>query len=178
MNTVKSLAGISTLVTILTIVLTLECRAADSSSQALGFRIRNHIDHSIFVESPFGENDISYGLAYEYHDNNGLWRLGVDYTPDVSGDSMIEYAVTPNLSLIAKDGMWRGGLGILSTYTSHETMGTDWSDLYWQFLFGIALDVGALSLDVSAFYVFDDWDNLSEFDFDDIEFGAGIAYLF
>ena len=98
--------------------------------------------------------------------------------PSLSGNVEADYAITPQLNLLFKDRMLQGGVGILSTYTTGGPQ-DDWTDLYWQFLVGLSFPVSAkLKLDVMAYYPFDSWGNLDQFEFEYIEYGAWIGYQF
>jgi hypothetical protein len=56
--------------------------------------------------------------------------------------------------------------------------GRDWLNMYWQIILGISFPVAKLQLDVHALYPFEAWNELGNFDFDDIEFGAWLVYPF
>lgn len=128
---------------------------------------------------PFAKGDLSYGATYEYEDQNALWQLGVDVTPKFKSPSAEDYAVTPQLNLLLKDQIFRGGLGILSTYTRDNAGKGDWMDLYWQFILGVEIPLpGRLVASANAYYVFDKWDNLNSFDFKDVEYGVSLGYKF
>ena len=140
---------------------------------------RYHQDNSSFVGYPFAKGDLSYGATYEYEDQNALWQLGVDVTPKFKSPSAEDYAVTPQLNLLLKDQIFRGGLGILSTYTRDNAGKGDWMDLYWQFILGVEIPLpGRLVASANAYYVFDKWDNLNSFDFKDVEYGVSLGYKF
>ena len=151
---------------------------------AISVGARRHMDHSVFLDLPFGDEDFSYALAYEYHEDIGYWQIAVNYMPDPSGTAgtnsadSIDYVITPQINLIIKDGPWRGGLGALRSYIHDKEKGGDWPDLYWQFILGVHLPVMAVQIDVHAFYVFEDWDMLDEFEFKDVEFGIWLNYTF
>jgi hypothetical protein len=149
-------------------------------TQSFGVGARSHQERTSFSELPFKDGDLSYSAAYEYHDGDAFWQLACDVTPglDGSGTNAADYAITPQLNLLLKDKMLQGGVGILSTYTHGEEDG-DWTDLYWQFILGVSLPLpGSLSVEINAYYVFESWDNIGEFDFGDIEYGAFLNYKF
>ena len=140
--------------------------------------MRKHVDHSAFADRPFGDDDISYGVAYEYHEEKACWQLALDYAPDVEGTNGVDYVLTPQLTLIGKDRLWRGGLGVLTSYVSADD-DDDWTGLNWPFLLGIHLgQPRRLGLDLSTYYVFEKWSDIGEFDWDDIEFGGRLSFPF
>lgn len=148
------------------------------AENAISVNARYHSDHSVFEELPFDDGDVSYGLAYECHEESGYWQVGVDYAPDASGIESTDYVITPQINLVFKDNMWRGGVGALRSYIHDETSGGNWSDLYWQLLAGIELPLFGIQLDLHTYYVFEEWKQLDEFDWDDLEFGAGLKFSF
>jgi hypothetical protein len=151
--------------------------AGGPHAAALGARVQ--VEHSVFEELPFGDNDLTYALAYEYHEKIGYWQAAVAFTPDIDGAGSVDYAITPNLNLIFKDKIWRGGIGLLASYLDGGDDGTDWTDAYWQFILGVSVPLaGRLSLDVHSYYVFENWDALDEFDVDDLEFGGWLSFSF
>jgi hypothetical protein len=149
-----------------------------AGQQGVGVGVRQHVGQPDFEKLPFGDGDVSYGLDYEYHEQNSMWQIALGYAPEVTGTNDVDYAVTPQLSLLLKDGMWRGGLGILDTYSAGlADAESRWSSLYWQFLVGVTIPVGSLSLNVSAHYVFDNWKHVRDFDLRDVEFGAWLSLM-
>lgn len=126
------------------------------------------MDHSVFTEYPFGDDDFSARVAYEYHEKGAYWQLAMDYVWDPSAVGSLDYILTPEINVIFKDNLWRGGLGVLSSYTSGAT--DDWTDIYWQFLAGIHLPMFTLDVKLDVAYVFKDWGDVSDFDTDDLEY--------
>lgn len=148
--------------------------ADQGTANALVLGVRQHVRHSVATDLPYGDNDISYLLGYEWREASACWQLAVDYAPDV--DSVgVDYVLTPQLNLIVNDGIWRGGVGILKSYIADD-MNTDWEDIYWQFILGIGIPLGGLTVDVDAFYAFEDWGDIGDFDTDDLEFGASLSF--
>lgn len=154
--------------------------ARAANDQAAGFQMRHHMEHSVFTELPFAEGDLSYGLAYEYHnEDKSFFQFALDFTPDVTGTSSVDTAWTPRINLFAKDRFWRAGIGISKSYLKSDTTGNDWTDLYWQGTIGVNIPFSRkLGLDLCAFYDFDKWNKLSDFDFGDVEYGALLKYFF
>tara|TARA_B100000809_G_scaffold71165_1_gene68773 strand:- start:34 stop:549 length:516 start_codon:yes stop_codon:yes gene_type:complete len=164
-----------------TIILTLlvACLVSPAFAKSAGkisIGARQHVEHSAFNELPFVDDDISYGLAYEGRDQNAIWQLAVTYTPELDGSELLDYALTPQLNLLAIDRQWRTGLGILQTYVETDT-DSEWTDLYWQFLFGINLgDPSSFDLQIMANYVFESWSDISDFEGNDIEFSVWLSF--
>jgi hypothetical protein len=178
------------LLTIMCGLLTL-CMPYAQASSAIGVGARRHVQHTAYEDYPYGDGDLSYTIAYEYHDAAGYWQLMVGFTPDVEartedeGDgtgeedegTVVDSIITPQINLMIEDRMWLAGVGILSDYieTSEDT---EWSDIYWQVMLGLLIPLGNLELEVLAYYPFEDWGTIGDFDVDDIEFGASIKFLF
>jgi hypothetical protein len=147
-------------------------------SQSLNVGAKYHQKHSVFTALPYDDGDISYSVAYEYRDADALWQLACDVTPEFESRDDLDYGVTPQLNLLLVDRIFQGGLGVLSTFTDGE-MGSDWMDLYWQFILGLALPLpGPFSVQINAYYVFESWSDVGDFDVDDIEYGAYVGYKF
>jgi hypothetical protein len=168
MNYKLYLFGIITLAAVAT-------RPVQAATHEWGLGGRYHMDHSVFEELPFGDEDIGYGLAYEYHDVSAFWQIAVTYAPDVTGTNGIDSVTTPELNLIFDDSWLRLGLGILSSYVRQDVGGNDWTDLYWQFIVGLNFPISSLTLSINAYYPFEDWGNLEAFDAADIEYGAWLT---
>ena len=152
--------------------------ASATSSSGFDVGARYHICHSEFADLPYADGDMTYALGYEIHDENGLLQLLCGFTPEFSGRNDLDYGITPEANLLLTDGLFQGGLGILSTYTKNAS-GHDWMDLYWQWVLGLNIPLGKrVSLQANAYYVFESWDRLNKFAFDDVEFGGFITYNF
>ena len=151
-----------------------------AGSQVLDLGARYHMKHSEFTSLPYADGDLSYGLGYEIHDENGLLQLICGVTPDFKDHKDLDYGITPEGNLLFADGIFQGGLGILSTYTSGGADGSgDWMDLYWQWVLGLNIPLGnRLAIQANAYYVFESWSKLNKFAFEDVEFGAYLGYKF
>lgn len=152
--------------------------AGSGNSSALSVGARLHSQHSVFTELPYGDDDVSYLLAWEGHEEDGYWQIAVDYAPDVSGIPTTDYVITPQLNLIWNDGIFIGGLGGLQSYVSDSATGEDWTDFYWQFTLGLRIPLGGLALAVQTYYVFDKWDELDQFEGKDLDYGVLLSYAF
>ena len=151
--------------------LSLALSPADAAN-SIGVGAKYHREHSAFDELPYADGDLSYTAAYEYHSGPSFWQIAVDYAYDVGEGVIVDQVFTPQINLLFQDRYWVGGMGILGTYTEQESGESDWTDPYWQALFGINIPIGRLSLDVTAQYVYETWGSLGDFDFNDIEFGG------
>jgi hypothetical protein len=153
--------------------------AMASTATVVDLGARYHTKHSEFVSLPYADGDLTYGVGYEIHEDNALLQLACGFTPDFKDNKDMDYGVTPELNLLAKDGIYQGGMGILSTYTRDGEGKGDWMDLYWQFVLGLNIPLGSrLSLQANAYYVFENWGSLGKFKFEDIEFGGYLGYKF
>lgn len=148
------------------------------AQQALNVSAQYHHVRPDFKDYPYGDGDVSYMLAWETHNEDALIQFGASVCPTFEDNEAIDYAITPEMNLLLKDRVFRGGLGILSTYTKTDTE-DKWMDMYWQFLLGMSFDVAKrLSLDGYAVYPFKDWGDLSEFRGGDVEYRAGLTWHF
>ncbi|MBN2302417.1 MAG: hypothetical protein JXN60_07880 [Lentisphaerae bacterium] len=150
---------------------------ADES--AVTFGVRQHSNSIIINNLPFGNGDIGYGIGYQFSDASGSWEIMAEYSPNPSGTSnTVDYVVIPQLNLIFRDGGWLVGLGFLKPYVRDSIDGGGWENIYWQAILGIRVPFSAVQLDIKAYYVVDNFGDISRFDFADIEFGAWLNYLF
>ncbi len=171
-NTLILLSG---LVLLLALAIGNESRAGN----VLSLGGRYHQAHSAFTDLPYGDGDLSYGALYEVREGDSTVQLGCSMTPEFEDRDDIDYAVTPELNLMFIDRIFQGGVGILSSYLSKTEEDSEWMDLYWQLLLGLRMDLSkSVSLQVSASYVFESWDDLGDFDFEDVEGVAYIGYAF
>lgn len=139
---------------------------------------RRHTEHSAFDELPFVDGDMSYSIGMEVHESAGYWQLLVGYAPDVgNATNNIDYVLTPQLNVLFRDGMWVGGTGILSSRVSTNN-DDDWTDLYWQLMFGVELTTAYIKLEILAIYPFEGWDTIGDFEFDDIDYGGALKIVF
>ncbi len=150
--------------------------ACADSAVSLGGRYPR--DQTEFAGYPFGAGDLSYMAAWETHTDDAMLQLGAAVCPSFEDNEALDYAITPQANLILKDRIFRGGLGILSSYTKGEA-DDDWTDVYWQFMLGLSFGLPAkLTVDLLAIYPFESWDALSDFSTEGVEFSAGLAWHF
>lgn len=156
---------------------------AELSSHVLSFGTRHHQEHSTYGELPFGDGDYSYAIAYEYHEGEAYWQIALDASFDPSGTNSVtsefDYVLTPQINLIFKDEIWRGGIGALASYMiDKDTDDGEWTDVYGQFLLGLAIPLGRMELEVMGAYPFESFDELSEFDGSDIDIVGWLKFSF
>jgi hypothetical protein len=150
-------------------------RKRGSSAVALG--VRQHSDHPPEDELPFGESDLSYLLAYEYHEGPSFWQIGLAYTPHASGTSTVDSVITPQVHLLYRDKSLWGGVGIMRSYV--RTDDPFWTDFYWQCQMGLHLPLSsAFDLHMGGYYIFKDWGDFTDFGLDDLELGLSVSYVF
>ena len=167
--------------------------AQSTSSTLLGVGLRHHATPSVFTDYPFEDGDMSYGISYELNDAAGYWQIAVEYAANTAASrtNSADYVVTPQLNLVIEDNFWRAGVGIAANYIEYETdavaaseadanteasLENGWSDVYYQFLLGVCLPLGSMSLDIFAAYPFDDWGALDDFDANDIEIALWLKF--
>jgi hypothetical protein len=143
---------------------------AQAASQWIVGGARYHESHSVAENLPFDDGDLSGVLGYEYHEQSAYWQLAVDYCPSLGGTNTADSAITPQVNLIFKKDILRAGAGALISYVWDDVQESDWTDVYWQFLIGANLTLGKHALNLYACYPFEEWDQLSDFDFGDIEY--------
>src|SRR5450759_831908 len=68
------------------IALALSIRPALAESpNSLSVGGRYHTENTVFTDLPYGNADLSYGLAYTFAEEHVALKLGADFAPDVSG---------------------------------------------------------------------------------------------
>lgn len=151
---------------------------------------RYHTEQSEFTDLPYGNGDLSYILAYQYTQGIAIWQFACDLGPDVSGEKEvysgtttnmvgIDYIVTPQFNIIIQDRYFRGGGGIRTSYIRDTEGEGEWLDPYWQLQFGLSFPISKrVSVDISAYYVYERWDKLLKFQFGDLEYGALLNLAF
>jgi hypothetical protein len=163
-------------------VLVLACSltAVAASPHQFGLGARYHMQHSVFTELPFDEGDMSYALCYEYHSEVAFWQIVADIAPDVTGTSNatseVDYLITPQLNLVFKDRGFVGGIGVLTSYVHDDD--PDWLGPYGQFLLGVELPIKRVRVELLAYYPFEDFGAIEDFDFEDVEYGGFLMFTF
>jgi len=155
------------------------------SPHSLSVDGRYHTENTVFSDLPYDNGDISYGLAYTFAEEYVALKLGADFSPDVSGTrdapntNKTDYVITPQANIIIKDRIFRGGVGILTSYI-RDDKGTDaWLDLYWQMMLGLCIPIyKSISLEGNVYYVLERWDKITEFRLKELEYGLWLNYNF
>ena len=137
---------------------------------------RYHTEHAVFNAVPYDDGDMSLRLAYEYHEANAFWQLVLGYAPDASNGTAVDYVFTPEINIVVKDGVWRAGVGVLTSYVADDT--EEWSDIYWQFMAGASFPVFGVSADVMTYYLFEEFSDFQEWELEDMEFGVMVRLPF
>ncbi|MBL7077121.1 MAG: hypothetical protein ISS31_06600 [Kiritimatiellae bacterium] len=150
-------------------------QAGGRVKQRFGVGARYHAEQHTELEVAF-DDESTYGLVYEYHEGNTFWQLGAQYGTGL-GSNEVDYVITPEINLMLTDGAWRGGIGALATYVSTDE-DSDWSDIYYQLILGFDVPLGGLALSIQAAYTFEDFDNLGDFDFDELDWAGYLSYQF
>ena len=150
---------------------------AKKNKSSFGIGARRHAKNTTLDDLPFEDGDWSYGAIYQKGNDRAAWQLGALYAPEPGTNSM-DYAITPQANLVVKQGFWQGGVGLLKTYTVTADGKSDWSSLYWQGMAGFELPLGGFTLTAYAYYTFDKWGNITDFETDALEFGGWLTYAF
>jgi hypothetical protein len=120
---------------------------------------------------------MSYDLMYEYHEGIGFWQLGASYAPGPS-DKRFDYVITPELSLILKDRIFRLGVGAMKSYVKSEE-DSNWTSLYWKATAGLGIPLGKhLGIDLYANYLFKSWGKITDKDTSGLDYRALISFGF
>jgi hypothetical protein len=129
-------------------------------------------------ERAAGDNDMSYGVFVDVFDGPGAWRFGVNYLESVDRDTSIQSVWTPEVGLLAVDGMWEAGISVLMDYVETEA-DRDWGDIYYQASFGLNLPLSdRLAAGIHALYAFEGFSNWSDFSSSAVEVGASVRMRF
>lgn len=159
--------------------------ALAESPHSLSLGGRYHTENSVFTDLPYGNADISYALAYTFAQENVGLQLGANYASEVSGardapnTNGVDSVITPQVNLILKDRVFRGGVGLLTSYIRDDSGESDWLSPYWQLLLGLNLPFGKyLSLDGNVYYVLEKWGDIANFRIKELEYGLWLNYNF
>jgi hypothetical protein len=149
-------------------------------ASAIALGIRQHSDYLGAPNLPYGEGDLSYLVAYEYHEGNAYWQIGLGYTPHSTTTSTVEKVesvMTPQIHLLLKDRIFYGGLGLMRSYVRREE--SHWTDFVWQLQFGAHFPLSeAFDLQLAAYYLFEEWGDIGDFNTDNVELGMSLSYRY
>lgn len=156
-----------------------ESHAAAKAIHSAGIGARFYQGHTSFTNQPFGDGDIAYNIGYEYREkgNPCFWQVVLGYAPSLDSE-LIDDVFTPELNLMLEEEHFRAGVGILDSFVNYRDISNEWSDLYYHLTVGLKQDLGSVSIAADALYAFDDWGNLGDFDFADLEYGVWLTYTF
>jgi hypothetical protein len=159
-------------------MLTMVGKAYASDTQGVSVGARYHTEVANMGGVAFDDNDWSYCLAYEYRTGAAFWQMGAMWAPEASLDPDIDDVITPFLNLLFYDKYVEAGFGILDPYVLKDEGDDDWGDFTYQFILGLYIPIGSMNLKVDAYLPVYDWDIFSDFDIQDIEFGAWLNFTF
>ena len=132
----------------------------DKTTGKIAAGARLHFDYAEFDRIPIQEDDYSYLLFYEIHNEFAYWQIGGAFTPGPE-DNRFDHIITPQLNLIAKDSIYRLGVGALISNVKMND-DSDWTRVYWQGIFGIGIPIGRFGIDLYGHYVFESWNKPGE----------------
>ena len=149
-----------------------------ASATDVAVTVKQHSEHSAMPDRPYGKNDLSFGAYMEFFEGPAGWRVGAAFADDLSGPLAADRVITPEITLLFQDGMWEAGVSVLKDYLKVND-DTGWKSTYFQFQLGLSIPFGrSASVGAHAFYPFESWGKLSEFKFDDLDFGITVRYRF
>jgi len=162
---------------ILLVILALAGSLAATATE-MAVQVKKHARHGEFGERPYGKDDVSYGAFFELSEGLAAWRLGASYLPDPTGFGEADTVITPEITLLAQDGAWEGGLSTLIDYVDANDE-KEWGDIYFQLQLGLRLPLGKRStLGVNAYYPFEKFGELGKFSFGDLDYGLSLRFRF
>ncbi|MCK5851041.1 MAG: hypothetical protein KAH23_09010 [Kiritimatiellae bacterium] len=144
-------------------------------SSRVGFAFRRHNKDSALKSVKFGD-DLSYMLSYELEEQQAFWQIAVDYAPEIDTTNSLESIITPQLNLLFKDKGWLGGVGVLWSLIEEESGEDEWSDAYYQLILGFSLPVLGLKFNISAYYQFDNFNDIESFEEENIDYAVWFKY--
>jgi len=151
--------------------------SSNPSRVAVGARY--HQGHTAIKRWPFEDGNMSYGLSYALFDGLGYLEAGLDYAPEGIEGSVVDDVWIPRLNLAILDGIFVAGIGIANGYVRRSEGGGQWTGLLYQFHLGLEIPLGYnLELGGGAYYSFEDWLELGDFEVGDLEYGVRLGYRF
>lgn len=148
----------------------------DETNGKLAIGARYHFDYKDLEDIPVQEEDLSYHIFYEVHNDFAFWQIGSSFTPGPD-DDRFDQIITPQLNLIIKDRIYRLGIGAMISSVSINDE-SDWSSVYWQGIFGFGIPLGPIGIDLMGHYVFESWSKPHEPATDAPEISLTITYDF
>ncbi|MBN2054139.1 hypothetical protein JW905_04415 [bacterium] len=131
-------------------------------------------------EEGFDEDGLAYNVSYRVK----LGLLSIEGMLQLFPDGYYnaETAFSPKLFLLVGSNLY-GGVGVFSNYVKwreNEALGiesgSEWTDPAYQLRAGLELELimDLLSIDINANYIFIEWNEVEEFNEDELQFGAGL----
>jgi hypothetical protein len=140
---------------------------------------RYHVENPALTEVAYDDGSWSPMIGVEVSEGPGAWQLAVDFADGAGGTNGVDSIITPQLNLLFADNGITGGLGVLGSYVEDVNGDTDWTDLYFQLNLGLLFPFGdSLGLVGNVHYLFDDFDDISDIDFDVLEYSVGAQWRF
>lgn len=131
-----------------------------------------------YLDRPYSKDDMSYGLYFDVFDGIGGWRVGASYASDLTGVGDAKSVITPELTLLGKEGIWDSGFSVMIDYVDTEE-GTEWGDIYYQFQLGLIIPLGGrLELGASMFFPFTDLGDFRDIGFNELDLGLLVRAKF
>lgn len=122
---------------------------------------KSHFDYANFSRIPIEDDDYSYLMFYELHNDFAYWQIGGSFTPGPD-DDRFDHVITPQINLIAKDRIFRIGMGALISDIKIDG-DDDWTRVYWQAIFGLGIPIGDhFGIDIYGHYLFKSWNQIEK----------------
>lgn len=153
---------------------------ADQQSLGIVGNVRYHQEHSAVREWPFAKGDLSYGGSLLLYDGMGYIELGCNYAPDPTADEVLDEVITPFARLVIEDRCVVAAIGVRDNYVTFtdEERDAEWTDLLYELHLGLEFTLGPVVIGGGAYYSFDDWNDLKDFAFEDLEYGVHAGFCF
>jgi hypothetical protein len=131
-----------------------------------------------FPDRPYGNDDMSYGIFFDFFEGMGAWRIGVSGSDDVTGIEGVDSVITPEIGLLALDGIWEAGISILMDYVNGED-DSDWGDLYYQVHLALNLPLTeSVRVGIGAYYPFGSFGDITDFSTSDLDYAVTLRLSF
>ncbi len=156
------------------------------SNSALFLGARHHADSELSMNLPYEEGDLSYVAGFDWYTGRMTrWQLLASYLPETT-DPAVDYLLTPQLNVLAYEKGFLVGTGVLMSYLpeSDEPLPPgaeerdEWTDPYFQLMTGLSFPIGKANLTLLAVYPFEELDEIRDFEFDKLEYQAGLSLRF
>lgn len=156
-------------------------RANNKTTFGVAGLARYHQSHSMVEEWPFDKGDMSFGASLRVHDGMGYLEAGCEYAPDpTASKGLFDEVITPFARLAIKDQGLVVAIGVRDNYITYadDARDSEWADLLYELHLGLDFEFGPVSVGGGAYYSYDDWNDLKDFDVDDLEYGVHVGVVF